>query len=187
MFLPGSTSPAAILFEAMELFEKRSPKADEQIRMIRPELVSAVDTCIDAAGREFESHWQKKLLKAATFGKTFLDLYNPTDFVQMTQTLRVLNAARFYEVGIPLTYDQHVPPVLRTRLTDELGTNHIHRLSSSCVSRCDPSISSQCGSPSSSSSRPRRCSSTGHKPRSRATRGTARTRRTRSVVRSLRS
>lgn len=26
----------------------------------------------------------------------------------MTQTLRVLNAARFYEIGIPLTYDQSV-------------------------------------------------------------------------------
>ena len=46
------------------------------------------------------------LRQAATFGKTFLDLYNPNDFVQMAQTLRVLNAARFYEIGIPLTYDQ---------------------------------------------------------------------------------
>lgn len=48
------------------------------------------------------------MIQAATFGKTFLDLYNPTDFVQMSQALRVLNAARYYEIGIPLTYDQCV-------------------------------------------------------------------------------
>jgi hypothetical protein len=63
VFRPGSASPSAILFEAAELFEKRSPKADEYIRNIRTELVAAVDTCIDAAGREFEVYWQKKLLR----------------------------------------------------------------------------------------------------------------------------
>jgi len=106
IFRPGSASPAAILFEASELFERRSPKADEHLRNIKPDLVGAVDTCIDAAGREYDVGWQKKLLKAASFGKTFLELFNPTEFVQMTQTLRVLNAARNYQVGIPLTYDQ---------------------------------------------------------------------------------
>lgn len=106
IFRPGSASPAAILFEASELFERRSPKADEFIRTIRPDLVAAVDTCIDAAGREYDPALQKRLLRAASFGKTFLELYNPVEFVQMTQTLRVLNAARHFEVGIPLTYDQ---------------------------------------------------------------------------------
>ena len=51
--------------------------------------------------------------QAATFGKTFLDLYNPADFVQMTHTLRVLNAARFFEIGIPLTYEQYVLFIIR--------------------------------------------------------------------------
>lgn len=140
VFRPGSASPSAILYEAAELFERRSPKADEFIRSIRAELVGAVDTCIDAAGREFEVVWQKKLLRvslaidverniaddvysqAATFGKTFLDLYNPNDFVQMTQTLRVLNAARYYEIGIPLTYDQCASPLLRLVLCSLIGT-----------------------------------------------------------------
>lgn len=65
VFRPGSASPSAILFEAAELFEKRSPKADEYIRNIKTELVVAVDTCIDAAGREFEVVWQKKLLRVS--------------------------------------------------------------------------------------------------------------------------
>lgn len=72
------------------------------------DLVEAVDTCIDAAGREFDVKWQRKLLKAAGFGKTFLDLYNPSDFVNMSKTLRVLNAVRYYEVGIPISYEQSV-------------------------------------------------------------------------------
>ncbi|KAK4048038.1 Vacuolar protein sorting-associated protein 16 [Microbotryomycetes sp. JL201] len=106
VFRPGSASPAAILFEASELFDAKSPRADEYVRSIKRDLVSAVDTCIDAAGKEFDVFWQKRLLKAATFGKTFIDVYNPTAFVEMTQTLRVLNAVRSFDVGIPVTYEE---------------------------------------------------------------------------------
>ena len=108
IFRPGSATPAAILYEATEQYDKKSPKADELIRNIRSDLICAVDTCIDAAGREFDVQWQRRLLKAASFGKTFLDLYNPSDFVSMTQTLRVLNAVRYYEIGMPLTVEQCV-------------------------------------------------------------------------------
>ncbi|GAA5958825.1 hypothetical protein JCM21900_003937 [Sporobolomyces salmonicolor] len=107
VFLPGSASPSAILYEASELFDQRSPKADEFIRNIKQELLGAVEACIDAAGREWEPVWQKKLLKAAAFGKSFLDVYNPSDFVQTSKMLRVLNAVRFYQVGIPLTFEQY--------------------------------------------------------------------------------
>lgn len=62
VFRPGSTAPAAILFDAWENFQKRAPKADENIRSIKPELAKAVDECIDAAGREWEPYWQRKLL-----------------------------------------------------------------------------------------------------------------------------
>jgi hypothetical protein len=37
-----------------------------------------------------------------------MDLYNPSDFVGMAQTLKVLNAVRYYEIGIPITYEQCV-------------------------------------------------------------------------------
>ena len=50
--------------------------------------------------------------KAAKFGRGFLDFYNPTDFIHMGQTLRVLNAVRFYEIGIPISYSQLVVPFL---------------------------------------------------------------------------
>ena len=123
IFTPGSTSPSAILYDAWESFTKKSPKADESIRSIRPELAKAVDECIDAAGQEWEPHWQRRLLnvcffiphspgmdielhQAAKFGRGFLDFHNPTDFVTMGQTLKVLNGVRYYEVGIPLTLSQ---------------------------------------------------------------------------------
>ncbi|KAF8637938.1 hypothetical protein AX17_002559 [Amanita inopinata Kibby_2008] len=120
IFRPGSTSPSAILYDAWDSFNRRSPKADESIRSIRPDLAKAVDECIDAAGQEWEPHWQRQLLNAAKFGRGFLDLYNPTDFVNMGQTLKVLNAVRFHEIGIPLTYAQYMytsPTHLVTRLT----------------------------------------------------------------------
>ena len=106
MFQPGSVHPSAILYEAFEEFTARNPHSHELITSIKLDLVEAVDTCIDAAGREIDIAQQRNLLKAASFGKTFLDLYNPADFVSMSQTLRVLNAVRYYAIGIPLTYDQ---------------------------------------------------------------------------------
>jgi Vps16, N-terminal region len=62
IFRPGSTTPPAILFDAWESFTKRSPKANESIRSIRPDLAKAVDECIDAAGQEWEPQWQRSLL-----------------------------------------------------------------------------------------------------------------------------
>lgn len=62
VFRPGSTDAAAILYDASENFQKRAPKADENIRSIKPDLAKAVDGCIDAAGREWEPYRQRKLL-----------------------------------------------------------------------------------------------------------------------------
>ncbi|KIW03814.1 uncharacterized protein PV09_05114 [Verruconis gallopava] len=113
VFLLGSNSPAAVLLDAVDQLDQRSPKADDDIQLIKSSLDEAVDTCVRAAGQEFDVHWQKQLLKAASFGKSVLDLYNSDDFVEMCETLRVLNAVRFYETGLPLSYEQYI------RLTPE--------------------------------------------------------------------
>ena len=103
----SDSAPAAILLDAVGHLELESPKADDYIQLIRPNLTEAVDTCVNAAGREYDTHWQKRLLKAASFGKSVLDIYNSDDFVDMCETLRVLNAARFYEIGLPLSLHQY--------------------------------------------------------------------------------
>ncbi|KAF2281145.1 vacuolar protein sorting-associated protein 16 [Westerdykella ornata] len=121
VFRLGSDSPAAHLLEASSLLEQKSPKADDLIQLIRPSLAEAVDTCVKAAGHEYTIHWQKALMKAASYGKSVLDLYSSDDFVDMCETLRVLNAVRFYEVGLPLSYDQFkrlTPENLIARLTN---------------------------------------------------------------------
>jgi len=113
VFKLGSTSPASVLLDAIDQLEKKSPKADDNIQLIRPNLVEAVDTCVKAAGYEYSAHWQKQLLKAASFGKSVIDLYNSDDFVDMCETLRVFNAVREYRIGLPISYDQYL------RLTPE--------------------------------------------------------------------
>ena len=86
IFRIGSTSPASVLLDSVDLLEKKSPKADENIQHIRPSLPEAVDACVKAAGHEFDIYWQKRLLKAASFGKAVLDLYNSDDFVEMKKS-----------------------------------------------------------------------------------------------------
>ena len=103
----SSSSPASILLDAVGQLEIESPKADDYIQLIRPNLTEAVDTCVNAAGREFDVKWQKRLLKAASFGKSVLDIYNSDDFVDMCETLRVLNAVRDYTLGMPLSFEQY--------------------------------------------------------------------------------
>jgi hypothetical protein len=108
VFRLGSTSPGSVLLDAVAQLEAKSSKADDNIQLIRPNLDEAVDVCIRAAGHEYSVHWQKQLLKAGSFGKSVLDFYNSDDFVDMTEVLRVLNAVRFFEVGIPLSYEQYL-------------------------------------------------------------------------------
>lgn len=107
MFKLGSTSPASVLLDAVDQLEKQSPKADENIRLIRSNLPDAVGSCVQAAGHEFDVHWQKQLLKAASFGKSILDLYSSDDFVDMCEAIRILNAVRDYKIGLPISYDQY--------------------------------------------------------------------------------
>ncbi len=127
VFKLGSTAPASVLLDAIEQLEKKSPKADDDIQLIRPNLVEAVDSCIKAAGYEYSVQWQKQLLKAASFGKSVIDLYNSDDFVDMCETLRVLNAVRDYRIGLPISYDQYIR-LTPERLVQRLVNRHEYLL-----------------------------------------------------------
>ena len=107
IFKIGSTSPASVLLDAVDQLDKRSPKANDNIQLIRSNLPDAVSTCVEAAGQQYSAHWQKQLLKAASLGKSVLDLYSSDDFVDMCEKLRVLNAVRDYRIGLPLSLDQY--------------------------------------------------------------------------------
>jgi hypothetical protein len=127
VFKLGSTSPASVLLDSIELLEKKSPKADENIQRIKANLSEAVETCVRAAGHEFNIYYQKQLLKAASFGKSVLDLYNSDEFVDMCGDLRVLNAVHDYRVGLPISYDQYVR-LTPQRLISRLVNRHEYLL-----------------------------------------------------------
>ncbi|KAI9740267.1 MAG: hypothetical protein M1834_004845 [Cirrosporium novae-zelandiae] len=121
VFRVGSTEPSAVLLDTVEQLERKSPKANDNIQLIRPSLADAVDACTRAAGYEFTAHWQKQLMKAASFGKSALEVYNSDEFVEMCENLRVLNAVRDYRIGLPVSYRQYLrlaPEKLIARLVN---------------------------------------------------------------------
>ncbi|KAH7651892.1 Vacuolar protein sorting-associated protein 16 [Dioscorea alata] len=124
IFQIGSTSPAALLYDALDHFDRRSAKADENLRLIRSSLPEAVEACIDAAGHEFDVSRQRTLLRAASYGRAFCSQFPRERFQEMCKILRVLNAVRNYEIGIPLSIQQYkvlTAPVLIDRL---INANH---------------------------------------------------------------
>ena len=109
----GSTSPAAMLFDALEAFESGDAKADENMRRIveNEDLSKAIQTCIEAAENEFDMGSQKAFLKAASYGKWFLNEEDADrfaeSFVDASKKIRVLNCLRNFDVGLPLTNTQY--------------------------------------------------------------------------------
>lgn len=70
----GSIEPSAMLVDAWDAFVKGSPSADEAARAIMKTsglIEEAIETCIDAASREFDLSTQKRLLYAASYGMSF--------------------------------------------------------------------------------------------------------------------
>lgn len=119
IFKIGSTSSAALLYDALDHFDRRSAKADENLRLIRSSLSEAVESCIDAAGHEFDVTRQRALLRAASYGQAFSSNFQRDRVQETCRTLRVLNAVRDPDIGIPLSIQQYkllTPVVLISRL-----------------------------------------------------------------------
>ncbi|MEW5298634.1 MAG: hypothetical protein WDW36_001730 [Sanguina aurantia] len=107
VFRPGSTFPAAQLWEARELWEANSARCDKVLRLLKEELPCAVITTIQAAGLDTSVARQRALLRAACYGRAFC----PSDFPPLLlhstcSKLRLLNALREPAVGMPLTMGQ---------------------------------------------------------------------------------
>lgn len=131
----GSIEAAAMLLDASDAFENGSPASDEAARAITKTgmLEEAIETCTNAALREFDVSMQKRLLKAASYGMHFeyKDGTNPrgimggrvtllpngqeivhpsplaVNFVENAKKLRVINALRDPSVGVAITVAQY--------------------------------------------------------------------------------
>ncbi|XP_078488533.1 vacuolar protein sorting-associated protein 16 homolog [Ciona intestinalis] len=109
IFKVGSMAPGALLNDAAKEYDKQSEKADEYLRILleNRQLKEAVEQCTLAALDEFQPRIQKTLLRAASFGKSFVPDIKLTElFVNTCQMLRVLNAVRDFNTGIALTAAQ---------------------------------------------------------------------------------
>jgi hypothetical protein len=84
-----SVQPGAMLFTAYDAFEKRNPIEDDDLRSKKDELANAVSDCITAGQFEIQQEYQIKLLKAASYGKTFLGS-TVIDADKLSEVCRVL-------------------------------------------------------------------------------------------------
>lgn len=132
IFRIGSVSPAAILLDCVEQLENNSPKADENLQIIKSRLSQAVTDCIEAAGYEFEAYSQKSLLKAASFGKAALDLYDSDFYVSTCDLIRLLNVVRQIDVGLLISYTQ-LASLTPEKLIDRLLLRRQHLLAFKCT------------------------------------------------------
>ncbi|KAJ2778294.1 Vacuolar protein [Coemansia javaensis] len=127
VFQIGSTSPAALLYDATDSMRDHASHADEIVRSIRSDMPQAVDTCIAAAGAEPAVELQQQLLRAASLGKAFLPAFNGDKLADMCRSLRVINALAAYAVGIPVSLTQFQSLPLEEWVARLLNRN-LHRL-----------------------------------------------------------
>ncbi|KAK9823042.1 hypothetical protein WJX81_002597 [Elliptochloris bilobata] len=128
VFRIGSTAPGALLYDARALFDAQDARADEVLRSIAGALPNAVRTCLAAASAELDLARQAALLKAACYGRAFCaaDALPRDAILTVARHLRILNALRAPDVGLPLTLAQLealTPPVLVARLV--AGRRHL--------------------------------------------------------------
>lgn len=143
----GSIETSAMLLDASDAFQSGSHASDEAARAIVKTglLTEAIETCTDAASREFDIVTQKRLLRAASLGMHFAyknaadekrlvmggpvtgsdpdtglcPTFTTAKFVETGRKLRVLNALRNPNVGYVLTstqYDAVTPAGVVARL-----------------------------------------------------------------------
>lgn len=108
------SEPSSFLFESHRKYCERSHQSDEYLCLILDKIDAAVSECINAAGYEYDKETQKSLIRAAHFGKGFVKDHNPDCYIRICKLLRVLNALRADDIGIPLTQNQfmHLTPTV---------------------------------------------------------------------------
>lgn len=108
------SEPSSFLFESHRKFCERSHQSDEYLCLILDKIEIAVSECIEAAGFEFDTETQKSLIRAAHFGKGFIKGHSPDEYIRISRIIRVLNAVRTEDIGIPLTINQftHLTPTV---------------------------------------------------------------------------
>ncbi|VDK75281.1 unnamed protein product [Litomosoides sigmodontis] len=117
----ASPEPGAILYEASEKLIEGTYGVYEYIHMIEDQMEKAVQQCLVAAAHQFAPLLQKKMLRAASLGKSLLRRQDASQFVDICRIIRVLNFLRKPYIGMALSFAQSEELKINTlidRLTD---------------------------------------------------------------------
>ncbi|KAF8817755.1 putative vacuolar protein sorting 16, partial [Cardiosporidium cionae] len=105
----GSCESPAMLCYAMERFEFGDISVDESLRAIKSELREAVEACVHAAAFEWSIDTIRGLLKAAVFGRHFLDVSTSFNLlIEKCRNIRICLAVRAPPLFMILTEAQLV-------------------------------------------------------------------------------
>ena len=101
----GSSAPVATLLASAAKFDAGDADCDELLRALIADdaLKEAVTAAVAAATHEWEPGAQQALLRAAAYGKTFDPDFDTGVYVAACRNLRLLNALRAYDAGLPLS------------------------------------------------------------------------------------
>lgn len=105
----GSSHPSSILLDCIDKLSQHASKSDTNISLLKSDdsLLLAINDCLKASLNEFNQSWQKKMLKAVSFGKAYYDdYYNADEYLKTLNYLKVLNQLGSSELGIFLTYNE---------------------------------------------------------------------------------
>lgn len=112
VFRFGTQSPASILLDAVQQLDNQSPKADDNIQLIKPNLVEAVDACVRTPNGSFilllsNAFYRLKLLGmnlAFTGKSSFYGLHRLANRSSIFTTL--MNSSKCARSSVSLTlYD----------------------------------------------------------------------------------
>lgn len=105
----GSSHPCSILLDCVDKLADHSSKADTNISLLKADdsLQLAMSECLQASLEEFSPLWQKRILKAVSFGKIYYDNYYDADeYLKVVNYVKILNQLRSSEIGLFLTYKE---------------------------------------------------------------------------------
>lgn len=118
LHLVGSSHPSLILLDCVDKLTLQPSKAYTNISFLNAEdsLTTAMNGCLQAALDEFSPTWQKKILKATSFGKIYESKYFDSEkYLDVLDKVKVLNQIRSPEIGLFLTNSE----------IEEIGWNEI--------------------------------------------------------------
>ncbi|VDN05647.1 unnamed protein product [Thelazia callipaeda] len=102
----ASVQPGAILYDASEKLVEGTYGVYEYIQMIESQMEDAIQQCLLAAAHQFDSVLQKKMLRAASLGKSLVKRQDASQFVDLCRLTRVLNFLRKPYIGFGLSFAQ---------------------------------------------------------------------------------